>query len=290
MTRLSAAVIICSAGRPEILHETLLSVQGQKPAFPSEIIVSVASQSDILPESSILPRVQSFVSPRRGLASQRNAGLQALGSNPDIVVFLDDDVELAPDHLAAYLACFESDSSIVIANAPDLMRGIKGVSRNQARQCINSQPPSAPKTGYRYPDCRSATGSSMAFCGTLVNRIWFDENLPLYSYLEDYDFSLSCQVYGRCVMVPFAQYVHMETSVGRMSNYRRGYSEIVNPFYIASKHGLGLPLRMVLGCIRRTIRSMRLIPSEGVDRLRGHVRGWADVIFQRSDPRKILQM
>jgi hypothetical protein len=170
------------------------------------------------------------------------------------------------------------------------MRGIKEISRNQARQYIRSQLSSAPKTGYRYPDCRSATGSSMAFRGTLVNQVWFDENLPLYGYLEDYDFRLLCQVYGRCVMVPFAQYVHMEPSGGRMSNYRRGYSEIVNPFYIASKHGLGLPLRMVLGCIRRTIRSMRLIPSEGVDRLRGHLRGWADLLCQRSDPRKILQM
>ncbi len=290
MARMSVAVIICSTGRPEILHETLLSVQGQKPTLPSEIIVSFACELDILAESAILPRVHSFVSPRRGSACQRNAALRALGSNPDIVVFLDDDVELAPDHLAAYAACFESDSTIVIATVPDLMHGISGISRNQAKRCIDSLLPSAVTTSSCYPDCRAATGSSMAFRGTLVKRVWFDENLPLYSYMEDYDFTLSCRAYGRSVMVPFAKYVHMESSVGRMSSFRRGYSEIVNPFYIAGKHGLGLPPRMLLGCLRRTMGSILLIPREGLQRLGGHVRGWLDVILQRSDPRKILQM
>src|SRR5262245_43766390 len=84
-----------------------------------------------------------------------------------------------------------------------------------------------------YRDGLTPYPASMAFRGTLAGQVWFDENLPLYSFMEDYDFTLSCRAFGRCVKVPSAKYVHLEPSAGRVSNLLRGYSEVVNPFYIA---------------------------------------------------------
>jgi GT2 family glycosyltransferase len=285
MSDLSSVAIICSTGRPQILHETLISMQGLKPGL-SSIYVSVAADSDVLEKSLALPGVKCLIAPR-GAASQRNAALRALRSTPEIIFFFDDDIEVAPNHVEAYAECFQSDQNIILATAIDLRPRITNIAREDAKLIIESVRSS--KTDL-YRDFRTAYGASMAVRGTILGRVWFDENLPLYSFLEDYDFALSCRAFGRCVLVRSAKYVHLETSSGRVSNTRRGYSEVVNAFYIARKHGTGLRPRMILGCLRRTARSITSIPKDGPTRFRGHVKGWKDVLLGNSDPRKILEL
>jgi GT2 family glycosyltransferase len=281
--------VISSTGRPQILHDTLLSVQKLEPA-PSEIVVSVAAVSDILNVSAKLPRVRCALSPLRGLAAQRNLALRALDVIPDIVVFLDDDVELSPCHLRAYIDCFESDASVVIASGNNLMSGIRDIDRREARLAMSCEAPVVTGLGDYYADCRALHGCSMAMRGTLVNQVWFDENLPLWSYLGGYDLALIGRLFGRCVKVPSAHYVHLQPSTSWMSPHLRGYSEVVNPFYIARKHRLGIPPRMLMECLQRTVQSIGLSRKEGIGRFVGNVRGWKDVIQRRSDPRKILLM
>jgi GT2 family glycosyltransferase len=284
---LSVVAIICSTRRPQILHETLMSIQGLEPGV-SSVLLSVAADSDVLQESLGLPRVKRVIAPR-GSASQRNAALRSLESAPDFIVFLDDDIEIAPNHIEAYAECFQSDQSIVLATAVDLQPGITNIPREDARIMIEGRDLSDQDTTH-YPDCYTAYGASMAFRGTLAGQVWFDENLPLYSFMEDYDFTLSCRAFGRCVKVPSAKYVHLEPSAGRVSNLLRGYSEVVNPFYIARKHRMGFRARIILGCLRRTAQSIKSIPKDGSTRFRGHVKGWTDVLLRKSDPRKILEM
>jgi GT2 family glycosyltransferase len=287
MSDLSAVAIICSTGRPHILHETLLSLQGLDPG-PSLVVLSVASEADVLETSLALPKIEHLVAPR-GATKQRNAALRALRSVPDMIVFFDDDIEVAPNHLAAYAQCFRADPNIVLATGMDLMSGVKNIRRDEARQMIERLDLS-PKEEAPYQDCRTAYGASMAFRGKLVGRVWFDENLPLYGFMEDYDFTLSCLAFGRCVGADSAKYVHLEPSAGRMSSFRRGYSEIVNPFYIARKHKIGISPRMLFGCLRRTARAIAAIPKGGTAALRGNLKGWTDVLLGRSDPGKVLNM
>jgi GT2 family glycosyltransferase len=287
MSDLSCIAIICSTGRPQILHETLISIQHLEPGL-SSVYVSVAADSDVLEKSLALPGVKCLIAPR-GAASQRNAALRALQSTPEIIFFFDDDIEVAPNHVAAYAKCFQSDQNIVLATAVDLRPGITNIAREDAKLIIKSVR-SSNQEADSYRDFSTAYGASMAVRRTILGRVWFDENLPLYSFLEDYDFALSCRAFGRCVLVRSAKYVHLEPSAGRVSNTRRGYSEVVNAFYIARKHGMGLRLRMILGCLRRTARSITSIPRDGPTRFRGHVKGWKDVLLGNSDPRKVLEL
>jgi GT2 family glycosyltransferase len=284
---LDAVAIICSTGRPQVLHETLISIQRLEPGL-SSVLVSVAADTDVLEKSLALPGVRHLIAPR-GSTAQRNAALRTLVSAPNFIIFFDDDIEVAPNHLDSYAQCFQSNGNIVLATAVDLRPGITNIVREHAQQIIGSQGVNN-SSAAQYPSCYTAYGASMAVRGTLLGHVWFDENLPLYSFMEDYDFTLSCRAFGRCVEVQSAKYVHLETSLGRVSNTCRGYSEVVNPFYIMRKHRIGLRPRMILGCLRRTVRSITSIPKDGSTRFQGHIKGWKDVLLRNSDPRKVLEL
>jgi GT2 family glycosyltransferase len=59
----------------------------------------------------------------------------------------------------------------------------------------------------------------------------FDENLPLYSYCEDYDLSLRLENFGRVGGLSNAVGVHLQTQTARVSGKRYGYAMIANNWY-----------------------------------------------------------
>src|SRR4051794_14154017 len=89
------AVVIASHMRPVALAGTLASLSGQSRP-PDETIVSVVGPDD-LPQP--MPTGVKAVCSERGASKQRNQGTQALSTNIDIVVFLDDDMILHRDYL-----------------------------------------------------------------------------------------------------------------------------------------------------------------------------------------------
>src|SRR5690242_3159450 len=95
----SMAVIVCSADRPLILHETLVSL-AQQTRPPKEVLVCVPDEISVLPATRTLPRTRVFVGPR-GSSVQRNFAIDRLTPGSDLVLFLDDDVELARNFIAS---------------------------------------------------------------------------------------------------------------------------------------------------------------------------------------------
>lgn len=291
--RTTPVIVIASVGRPEILHETLLSIGQQSEAF--ELILSVASMADVAPASLALPFVRVVVGPK-GSSAQRNTGIQAIQHRPECVCFLDDDVEVDRDYLREMLSCYRHRPEVAVLNGTDLaaFRFPEGVTRTQARELVASSQAGSlrdePSAGAIEP-LNTSYGCLMSFRGDLLGRVAFDERLVLYGFLEDLDFALRCRPFGTIARSLRAIMVHMEASSGRVAQKRRGYSDIVNPFYVWSKHtGFGWH-RALLGSVRRTWNNLKTaLRLRDGSRLRGNLLGWWDVLRGRLRPERILAL
>lgn len=126
---LSASVVIPSYGRPELLARALAALAAQDlPRERFEVVVvddggSPPAAPALRPFADRL-RLKILRKPNGGLPSARNAGAKI--AEGDVLVFLDDDIEAAPEFLQAHLAPHESGERLVVLGAlpypPDLER------------------------------------------------------------------------------------------------------------------------------------------------------------------------
>jgi GT2 family glycosyltransferase len=68
-----------------------------------------------------------------------------------------------------------------------------------------------------------------------LRQTLFDENLPLYSYGEDYELSLRLKKFGRVGRLSSAVGVHLQTQAAPVSGKRYGYAMIANNWYFLQK-------------------------------------------------------
>ena len=286
----SPVAIFCSINRPEMLHDSVLCAVRQ--TVPCHIIISVPEDNDVSAETRALDSV-TVVTGRRGLTAQRNHALRSIQGSPEAVIFLDDDVELDPHYVEQILRTYREHPEVAMVNGANLAHGIYPagtLDREMARELIEKCRKERPPVEEAIP-MTTAYGCRMSIRGSLLGKVSFDERLVLYGYLEDLDLAFACRKYGSIVESPRALGVHIEVAFGRMGEKRRGYSEVVNPFYIWSKRtGARLP-RVILGSLARSVRNaIKAMRGEGHERLVGNLLGWANVATFRPSPEKILEM
>lgn len=228
------AVIICTVNRPAVLHDTVVSATSQTVA-PLEVIISCPDNTHINAATLTLPGVRLVNSPI-GSSIQRNRGAEAIASSPHLVCFLDDDIELHPCYFENMAVLFKNYPETVLASGRLLADGAKTgqIERDSARQLLAAGQPVS-----KYIDCptaiETAYGCNMVVRADVLKNVTFDETLSLYAWLEDADFSDSCRTYGAIVSWPTATAVHLGVRSGRVSGRRFGFSQIVNPYYLAKK-------------------------------------------------------
>src|SRR5436305_525315 len=174
---MNIAVIICSAHRPSILAATAASLCKQT-LPPAQLLICVPSACSA-PES--ISQAAEVIIGRAGLTKQRNDALDRLQTDIDLLLFLDDDVELAEDYLQAMGEAFSENTRIAIASGRMLADGVRGkreISREAARSIL-----AARDQQKGFVQIESAYGCNMAIRGDLALRFRFDERLPLYAYL-----------------------------------------------------------------------------------------------------------
>ena len=141
----------------------------------------------------------------------------------------------------------------------------------------------------------------MLFRAQLLKKERFDENLPLYSYAEDYDFSIRAARHGQVGKVKGVGFVHLSHSSGRVSEIRRGYSMVANNFYFLNKKVIHLPLLkahirfwLIIVCKETWISFCRALSGRHADeidysgRVRGRLMAVGDIILRRCSPKEIL--
>ena len=286
-------LVIASQGRPDTLQQVLMNLVSQ-PRIPDDIVISVVAPTDIPEISPSITNVRKIFG-SAGLTSQRNRGMSGLIDTADVIVFIDDDFIVGDDYFLNVERIFEQDGSIVGvtgeviadgANSPGLTfdEGLQFAKQYRKRE--------QPATVMR--DIGGTYGCNMAFRTASIGSVRFDERLPLYGWQEDLDFCGALRGAGRIVRTNIIWGVHLGTKRGKGSEVRLGYSQIVNPIYIASKGNMsiGYAFRLVAkNLLANLVKSIR--PESYVDRrgrLRGNLIGMLHLMTGRLTPEYILKM
>ena len=296
----SAAVIIASSGRPSVLSETVASL-GNQSHKASQLIIVTPCESDV--ERSILSKYGALliVGPE-GLTKQRNAGIGHLASNIDWVVFVDDDVELHADYLLEAGRFLHGNPSVAALSGHLLADG--NITREQARSLISRYeyyPPPGVSCFRDHGPLHLLYGCNMVIRRSLLEYERFDENLPRYSYAEDYDFSVRLMNYGRVGHLSCCIGVHLQHPGGRISGKLIGYSMIANNWYFLRKRvtHLSFPMdyiRFVLVIVfKRILLNGIALISRKTDRdpcgqLLGNLLAVRDILTGKSSPSRILDL
>jgi GT2 family glycosyltransferase len=284
----SVAVVVATRGRPEVVTATvgyLLKTQSLKPKV---VIVSCVTREDA-GLAADLPEVTVLTGPA-GLATQRNTALAALPAGIDIVAFFDDDFVAEANWLDAAARTFRDEPRVVALTGLVVADGIKGpgLSFDDAVGILQTR---GGEASWSKIEPYSPYGCNMAFPMAAIGDLKFDERLVLYGWLEDRDFGGAlAKRGGRLIKCASACGVHMGVKSGRVAGDRLGYSQVVNPIYLLRKGTMTIG-QVIIHLFRNiTSNVMRAaMPEPFIDRrgrLRGNLRGLADVLQGRIEPER----
>jgi GT2 family glycosyltransferase len=292
----SIVVGIATSGRREVLARNVSALASQT-RLPDRILICPVKPGDV-DEIALrkFPKPTLVVSGPVGLPAQRNRILAECKTD-DIIVFFDDDF-LADDRYFEHLeALFVSHPDIVAVTGSLIADGARGpgLSLEEGLALLAAYRASS-GLGDDLIEYYGTYGCNMAFRlkPVIEHDILFDENLPLYGWQEDIDFSLRVRPYGRIVKSAGLRGVHLGIKLGRTSGVRFGYSQIANPVYLIRKgsmswrHANKLMWRNIAANIARSFFPEPWIDRRG--RLRGNMLALVDIVRGRSSPARILQL
>jgi GT2 family glycosyltransferase len=296
-------VIVATKGRPHEVSRLVLSLARQT-VSPKAVVVVGACEDDVagLPRPDAM-QVDVVLAPKPGLTAQRNAGIEHLvgrggvgARDPYFVVFFDDDFRPTDTWLARAGGVFAAQRDVVALTGWVLADGVKGPGLTDEDASLYLRGLKSPErhwaSGPSPMDVGCAYGCNMAFRDHVITRCRFDENLPLYGWQEDQDFTSQARAYGRAVYSPECKGVHLGTRGGRVSGVCFGYSQIANPLYLMRKGTMGIRkgthflLRAAIAnSVKSVIRSGR---ADYPGRLHGNVAALSDLLRRRCHPLRVL--
>lgn len=263
---------------------------------PIMAVLSLCDTNSVREETLNLPLVR-VVQGGKGLTRQRNNGLRALPREIEYILFMDDDIELAPNYLESMERLFDQTPNVVLASgvsAKDGLREARALSREEAVTAVQQH-----RCENRIETAEGAYGCNMFVRRSLLDTMRFDERLPLDGWLEDYDFSARCRLkgdvlwnFGTCVAHLGAQRLRRERG------FPVGYSQIANSFYLWEKGVIPSFFKLLktfwLPALRVSLQGTlhgrppwnALFDYKG--RMRGNVRALVDAGCFRLRPERIL--
>lgn len=287
------AVGFATAGRAELLVKTLQLLAFQSQA-PDAVFISAPRASDVAGVADRFPACQIILG-SRGLTRQRNRILDAAAPVADVIVFFDDDFLPCRNYLGKTAVAFASNADVVMTTGQVVKDGIRGpgLGFDEAAETL-AKCEDEPSHADEISETGSGYGCNMAVrLGTTAkNRIRFDEDLPLYGWLEDVDFSRRLSRHGRILLLHGAKGIHLGIKSGRESGIKLGYSQIANPIYLARRgscpwrRALYLISRNVAANLRGLIRPEPYLDRAG--RANGNFKGLADLVMGRLSPSRIV--
>jgi GT2 family glycosyltransferase len=294
--KLNIVVGIATTGRREVLAQTI-AVLAEQTRLPDYLVICPVAADDVDDRSlEKFPKPTLVVSGPIGLPAQRNKILSAV-TEADIIVFFDDDFFADVSYIEGLEKIFLARPDVIAATGVVLADGAQGpgLRGEQGLQIIRSAR-NLPDPLGELSECYGAYGCNMAFRlkSIIAHDILFDENLPLYGWQEDIDFSQRVLPYGRIVKSAALRGVHLGAKQGRTSGVRFGYSQIANPVYLIRKGSM--PWRHAIKLISRNIaaNSARSFwPEPWIDRrgrLKGNMLALVDMAIGRISPGRILQL
>lgn len=292
--KLNIVVGIATTGRSEVLTQTI-AILAEQSRLPDRLVICPVKDPDV-DETSLrrFPRPTLIVRGPIGLPAQRNKILAAI-DDADLIVFFDDDFFAETHYIAHLERIFLTHPDVVGVTGSLIFDGAHGpgLSVDQGLQLIRAEPsPNSDEHIMQF----GTYGCNMGFrMKPIVDHgVLFDENLPLYGWQEDIDFSVRIRAYGRILQSTALRGVHLGTKAGRTSGVRFGYSQLINPVYLVRKgsmswqHAAKLMSRNIAANLARSVYPESWIDRRG--RLRGNVLALIDMTRGQIRPDRILQI
>jgi glycosyltransferase involved in cell wall biosynthesis len=294
---MNITVIISTLNRPAVLHDTVLSILRQR-LIPRQLLISSTDTRHVLPETLALPRVKFVLSPV-GSCAQRNAALDVLEPDTDLIAFLDDDIELCRSYMQEMAVLFRLCPEIILSSGVMLHDGGRSsrITRERAQELCATRDSALIPGDARFAPLDFGYGCNLICRYSRAKKFRFDERLPLYGWLEDSDFSFRCtQGFHPPVTNLRAFAIHLGWRSGRVSGLRLGFSTIINPIYLRRKAKIFSRRHIVINFWARCLvgNVLGLITNDQeYDRaglLRGNVVGFRHLLSGRCEPEHVLQL
>jgi glycosyltransferase involved in cell wall biosynthesis len=286
------SILVPTIGRPEIIRQTIARLAEQT-RLPDKILVIAVTPEDAPNVRCENVDTEVILAPK-GACHQRNRGLAQLRDKTDLIIFFDDDYIPAEDFLAQSEAIFSADNDLVGATGRLVADGINGPGLTYEEGLSLLKKDTARASNNPDRPANALYGCNMVIRAVAAKDLWFDENLPLYAWQEDIDFTYRLAKRGPLLRSDRLKGVHLGVKIARSPGRRLGYSQIANPIYLLRKRTIPkeLAYKIMLGNFAANIlKSLR--PEPFVDRrgrLVGNLIALWDFVCNRSDPRRILDM
>ncbi len=285
------ALAIATTDRPKVVGETLRRLARQT-RRPDQILVVGAAESDFPAER--LPGV-TYISSAKGLTRQRNRALDLLQADSDLITFIDDDFIPTRDFFSGIERLMTEHPEVLAVSGHIIADGIltAGLTFAEADRIIAAYEAKGPGK-LRLVDDTGTHGANMVLRMSALPQARFDENLPLYSWLENLDFTAHFAKVGRVVRTNYFGGVHLGVKSGRTPGVKLGYSQIANPIYLVAKGTMrkGPAAKMAIkNFIANLAKSP--VPEAYIDRrgrLKGNLLALIDVLRGVNHPTRILEL
>jgi GT2 family glycosyltransferase len=304
---MQAAVIVATRNRAREVS-VLLERLSLQTLTPVKVIV-VGTTAEDLPSlqhlsGAFAERVELALSPVPGSSIQRNHGLDLLagegqlGSDDLIVAFFDDDFRPERGWLQHAARRLLSPGGPVGVTGRVLADGVTGPGLTEAEADLYIEGRRKPEPHWtsaaKLTRRMSLYGCNMAVGSQVARDCRFDTALPLYGWLEDFDFTGQARRYGQVAFAPDCVGVHLGSKGGRTSGVRFGYSQIANPLHVTRRRNLpadeaaALIVRALGSNLLRTGTRNRRFDYPG--RLKGNLIALGDLLGGRCHPRRITDI
>ncbi|MCA0994792.1 glycosyltransferase family 2 protein [Alloyangia pacifica] len=300
-TAIKLAVVICSVGRPECIAELMPALSAQT-RQPDRLILSVTKPEDVGFDPATSPVAGTeVIYAEKGLPRQRNAGLDAVQNDCDIVVFFDDDFVPSRFALAGIEHAFGLWPEVNGMTGYLIADGINapGLTDAEAQRLVAEYDAKTPAAGQDRPPLviraglEGLYGCNMAYRMAAIGDARFDTELPLYGWQEDIDFA--ARISGGRVKTDAFAGVHRGAKSGRETSGRRlGYSQLANTWYLVRKGTMTPKFAARLAMRNFAANHAKILsPEPWIDR-RGRAAGnWlalGDILTGRAHPGRILEL
>jgi glycosyltransferase involved in cell wall biosynthesis len=289
------SVIIATSKRPGVLTDTVNSLLSQ--TLPARKIIVIANEAaDVETCIRDNPKV-TVLFDGGSLTHKRNLSLPYVEGK--YVFFVDDDIELHPSYISEAVLLLEDFPGIVGLSGKVLKDG--RVTREEAKDLIRTTPEARHWKGqFRVRGrFKQLYGCNMVLRRSIIERETFDDELPGYSFGEDYDFWVRVRCYGITGVYDRCIAVHLQAAGGRYSPARVAYSHLANQWHFYQKGTSHLPwpwslVRIGFMCVALPLKSLRVLMRGEISRagqeLRGYALAIADILTGRSRPSRALEV
>lgn len=267
------SLIICTYMRPQPLLKLLQSVEEQT-LYPDEILIidgSTNTETEIMLQENLFRNLHYFMVPseHRGLTRQRNYGIERVGTEMEVVCFLDDDTVLENDYFEQLLKTYEiypealgvggyiineSQCEFVGDNFKAKIEDYffdgwkrKDSSRFILRKRLGLDSDCPPGYSSLYSHGRSVgflppsgkiyeveqlMGGVSSFRKTVFRSLRFSTYFEGYGLYEDADFTLRVTKIGKLYVNTAAKLNHYHADSGRPNQYQYGKMVVRNGWYV----------------------------------------------------------